>query len=92
MTLILSIGLEPNTTPATKSNKQSPKSYPIILKLINGSLTGGVKYKEVYMETLDDHQNNVTYDNQTTSINNIPTLEETARKVARLENMKLDKK
>jgi hypothetical protein len=63
-----------------------------MLKLINGSLTGGVNYEEVYMVTEDDQKNNITDDNQTTNMNKIPSLEETARKVARLENLKLDEK
>jgi hypothetical protein len=63
-----------------------------MLKLINGSLTGDTDYEAVYMEPDDDHQNNVTDDNQISSMNKIPTLAETARKVARLENLKLDEK
>ena len=63
-----------------------------MLKLINGSLTGGVNYEEVYMVTEDNQKNNITDDNQTTNMNKIPSLEETARKVARLENLKLDEK
>jgi hypothetical protein len=53
-----------------------------MLKLINGSLTGGVNYEEVYMVTEDDQKNNITDDNQTTNMNKIPSLAETARKVA----------
>ena len=63
-----------------------------MLKLMNGSLTGGVNYKEVYMVTEDDQKNNITDDNQTTNMNKIPSLAETARKVARLENLELDDK
>ncbi len=63
-----------------------------MLKLINGSLTGGVNYEEVYMVTEDDQKNNITDDNQTTNMNKIPSLAKTARKVARLENLELDEK
>ena len=44
------------------------------------------------MVTEDNQKKNNTDDNQTKNINKIPTLAETARKVARLENLKLDEK
>ena len=63
-----------------------------MLTLIHGTLIGGAKYEDVYIEQEDGHQNNTTDENQTTSTNKIPTLAETARKVARLENTELDEK
>jgi hypothetical protein len=62
------------------------------LTLIHGTLIGGAKYEDVYKEQEDGHQNKTTDENQTTSTNKIPTLAETARKVARLENTELDEK
>jgi len=87
----ISAGLETIAISAKKSTKQTAKTFPTMLKLILGSLTGG-NYEDVYMEPDDDYQNNETNENQTTNTNKIPTLAETARKVARLENKKLDEK
>jgi hypothetical protein len=69
-----------------------------MLKLISGALIGGVNYEEIYMDSeIDDKTNpQITTNNmgvdQNTNIHIIPTLPETARKVARLEKRKLDKK
>jgi hypothetical protein len=69
-----------------------------MLKLISGALIGGVNYKEIYMDSdVDDKSNppittNNMGENQNTKIHNIPTLPETARKMARLEKRKLDEK
>ena len=91
--LNISTGLETNTitTNTNKSTKQTAKTIPTMLKLISGSLTG-VNYEDVYMEPDDIFQNNITNENQTANTNKIPTLAETARKVAILENKKLDEK
>ena len=91
--LNISTGLETNTitTNTNKSTKQTAKTFPTMLKLISGSLTG-VNYEDVYMEPDDIFQNNITNENQTANTNKIPTLAETARKVAILENKKLDEK
>jgi hypothetical protein len=68
-----------------------------MLNLIRGALIGGVKYKEIYMDSeIDDKTNPPTTTNsmgvdQNTSIHKIPTLPETDRKMARLEKRKLDK-
>ncbi len=69
-----------------------------MLKLISGALIGGVNYKEIYMDSdIDDKTNpplttnNMGVD-KNTNIHKIPTLPETARKVARLEKRKIDKK
>ena len=69
-----------------------------MLKLISGALIGGVNYKEIYMDSNIDDKTNppITTNNmgvdQNTNIHKIPTLPESARKVARLEKRKLDKK
>jgi hypothetical protein len=68
-----------------------------MLKLISGALIGGVNYKEIYMDSeIDDETNSPTTTNnmgghQNTNIHKIPTLPETARKVARLEKRNLTK-
>jgi hypothetical protein len=68
-----------------------------MLKLISGALIGGVNYKEIYMGSdIDDKTNPpITTNNmgvdQNTNIHKIPTLPETARKVARLEKKNLMK-
>ena len=56
-----------------------------MLKLISGALIGSVNYKEIYMESdIGDKTNNMA-ELQKTKVLKIPTLLETARKVARLE-------
>jgi hypothetical protein len=69
-----------------------------MLKLISGALIGGVKCEEIFMDSeIDDETkppittNNMGVD-QNTNIHKIPTLPKTARKVARLEKRKLNKK
>ena len=63
-----------------------------MLKLISGTLREGANYENVYIESNDDCQYEKTNEKQTANIYKIPTLAETARKVARLENKKLDEK
>jgi hypothetical protein len=69
-----------------------------MLKLISGALIGDVNYKEIYMDSEINDKTNppITTNNmdvdQNTNIHKIPTLPETARKVARLEKWKLGKK
>jgi hypothetical protein len=68
-----------------------------MLKLISGALIGGVNYEKICMDSEIDDETNppITTNNmgvdQNTNIHKIPTLPETARKVARLEKRKLDK-
>jgi len=64
-----------------------------MLKLISGALIGGANYEDVYIESEFDNENNITEDeHQNTSMNKIPTMAGTARKVAKLEKRKLDEK
>jgi hypothetical protein len=69
-----------------------------MLKLLSGALIGGKNNKEIYMDSEIDDKTNppITTNNmgvdQNANINKIPTLSETARKVARLEKRKLDEK
>ena len=88
----ISTGLETNTLSTNKSTKQKNKTFPILLKLISGTLREGANYENVYIESNDDCQQEKTNEKQTANIYKIPTLAETARKVARLENKKLDEK
>ncbi len=93
-----SIGLSSDSTNDGQSMQQTSKTFPTMLKLISGALIGGVNYKEIYMDSeIDDKTNPPTTTNnmganKNTIIHKIPTLPETARKVARLEKRKLDKK
>ncbi len=78
--------------------QQTSKTFPTMLKVISGALIGGVNYKEIYMDfEIDDETNPPTTTSnmgvdQNTNIHKIPNLPETARKVARIEKRKLDKK
>jgi hypothetical protein len=69
-----------------------------MLKLTSGVLIEGVNYTDIFMDSdIYDKTNPPTTANnmgvdQNTNIHKIPTLPETARKVARLEKRKLDKK
>jgi hypothetical protein len=69
-----------------------------MLKLICRALIGGVNYEEIYMDLdLDNERNppitpNNPSEHQNTNTHKIPTLHETARKVARLEKRQLDEK
>ena len=64
-----------------------------MLKLVLGALIGGANYEDVYKESEfeNENENNLTEDeHQSTSMNKIPTMAGTARKVAKLEKRKLD--
>jgi hypothetical protein len=82
--------------------RNTNKTYSTMLKLISGALVGGTNYSEIYntcniekddMSTVSDNSSNNT-DNQSSNEQHrkIPTLQEVARKVARLEKMELDEK
>lgn len=62
------------------------------MKLVNGTLVGGSNFEDVYTISKDSENDNNTAENQTPVTNKIPTLVETARKVARLQNIELDDK
>jgi hypothetical protein len=87
-----SVGLSSDSTNDGQSMQQTNKTFPTMLKLISGALIGGVNYEEIYMDSdLDDESNNMA-EHQNTNIHKIPTLNEAARKVARLKNRELDEK
>ena len=70
-----------------------------MLKLISGTLVGGVKYSDIYIKadenedtsSTNDYVNNNDKDQDKTE-HIIPTLPEIAQKVARLEKTQLDEK
>jgi hypothetical protein len=69
----------------------SNKTFPIMLKLISGTLVGGVNYSDIY----DNEMNSPTQSRNNTMNKNelkVPTLPEIARKVAKLEKTQLDEK
>ncbi len=75
------------------------KTFPTMLKLISGTLVGGVKYSDIYIQSNDDEDTSSTDDymnNNDKGCNKtqhkIPTLTQIARRVARLEKMQLDEK
>jgi hypothetical protein len=90
--------LSPDLTNDGQSKQRTSKTFPTMLKLISGALIGGVNYKEICMDSEIDDKTNppITQKNmgeeQNTNINKIPTLPETAKKVARLEKNKFDEK
>jgi hypothetical protein len=70
-----------------------------MLKLISGTLIGGVKYSDIYIKANEDEDTSSTNDyvnnndmGQDKTIHKIPTLPEIAQKVARLEKNQLDEK
>jgi hypothetical protein len=77
-----------------KSTQKTNTTFPTILRLIQGALIGGVNYDDIYMDTdlaietnLSITSNNPN-EHQNLNTHKIPTLHETARKVARLEKKK----
>ena len=75
------------------------KTFPTMLKLISGTLVGGVKYSDLYIDS--DENEEITSANSLVSKKDhrkrpkehrIPTLHQIARKVAKLEKTQLDEK
>jgi hypothetical protein len=77
------------------------KTFPTMLKLISGTLVGGVKYSDLYIDSDEDKDNSSTnsyvtnndkgHDKSNTQ-HKIPTLPKIAQKVAKLEKIQLDEK
>jgi hypothetical protein len=70
-----------------------------MLKLISGTLVGGVKYSDICIYSNEDEDTSSTNDyvnnndkGQDKTQHKIPTLPQIARKVARLEKTQLDEK
>jgi hypothetical protein len=87
-----------DTTNDGQSMQQTSKTFLTMLKLISGTLIGGVNYKEINMDSeIDDKANPPITPkymgvDKNTNIHKIPTLPEAAKKVTRLEKKKLDEK
>ncbi len=69
----------------------SSKTFPTMLKPINGTLVGGANYSDIY-----DNEMNLPIQSRNNTMNNnqskVPTLPEIARKVAKLEKTQLVEK
>jgi len=73
--------------------------FPTLLKLISGTLVGGVDFSEIYIDHGDEDKvnscsenNNVEGNGENINKRKVPTMPEIARKVARLQKMQLDEK
>ena len=84
-----------------QKTEESIKTFPTMLKLINGTLVGCVKYSDLYndLEENEDtsstcrHANESDRDYYTKKMQcKIPTLPQVARRMARLEKTQLDEK
>ena len=81
--------------------RNNNKTFSTMVKLISGALVGGTDYSEIYENYGIDNDDTSTASNNTSNNTNkdgsnqhhkIPTLQEVARKIARLEKMELDEK
>ncbi len=84
--------LSSNNIDSDHGAEDTIKIFPIMLKLISGTLVGGVKYIDIYIEADEDEDTSSTNDyvnnndkGQDKTQHKIPTLPEIAQKVARLE-------
>jgi hypothetical protein len=79
------------------------QTFPTMLKLISGTLVGGANYSDIYidsdvedvLEKLSSINNETTKEtdrDKNTNSQKVPTLQEIARRVARLEKKQMDKK
>lgn len=84
-----------------QKTEETIKTYPTLLKLINGTLVGSVKYSNLYNDLTENedtsstcrHANKNDRDLCTKKMQHkIPTLPQVARKVAQLEKTQLDEK
>jgi hypothetical protein len=84
-----------------QKTEESFKTFPTMLRLINGTLVGCMKYSDLYNELEDNEDssstNSHTYEGDIDHSmkklqHKIPTLTQIARKVARLEKTQLDEK
>jgi hypothetical protein len=94
----------PSSSPATTNETNTAdsinireRSYPAMLKLISGSLVGDSKYAEIYAQLELDEQEQPTAQQSSssdleTSEPTIPTLQDIARKVAKIEGKELDER
>ena len=81
-----------HTTPQPNNTnllQYGTKTYSSMLKLICGTLVGGISYHDVY--TVHDIEDNTSYTKANVT-SSVPTLHGIARKIAQLEKMQLDEK
>jgi hypothetical protein len=93
--------LNPNDTNSHHGTEDTTKTFPTMLTLISGTLVGGVKYSDLYIDSGEEEETSstesyVTNNNMDHKKNNtlhkVPTLPQIARKVAMLEKTQLDEK
>ena len=82
-------------------SEETIKTFPTMLKLISGTLVGGVNYSDLYIDSDEDEDTSSTSSlvnesdkehGKKKKERKIPTLPKIARKVARLEKTQLDEK
>jgi hypothetical protein len=89
-------------TDSTNIPQNMNKTYSTMLKLMCRALVGGTKYGDIYVSSkIEDDDMSKTSNNSTSTTGidhsndhsrKVPTLQEIARKVARLEKKQLDEK
>jgi hypothetical protein len=93
--------LNSNNIESDHGTEDTIKTFPTMLKLICGTLVGGVKYSDIYIDSDEDEETSSTNDyvnnndkghDKNKTQHKIPTLPQIARKGARLEKTQLDEK
>jgi hypothetical protein len=96
-------GLSSDDVNGDISTMHTIQMFPTMIKLISGTLVGGVNYSDIYidsdvedvLEKLSTINNETTKEmdqDKHTNSQKVPTLQEIARRVARLKKKQLDKK
>ncbi len=93
--------LNSNDIDNENGTEETIKTFPTMLKLISGTLVGGVKYSDLYIDSDEDKDTSSTnsYDtnndkghDKNNTQHKIPTLPKIAQKVAQFEKTHLDEK
>jgi hypothetical protein len=93
--------LNSNDINSDHGTEETIKTFPTMLKLIGGTLVGGVKYSDLCIDSNEDKDtsstnsyvtNNDKGHDKNSIQHKIPTLPQIAQKVAKLEKTQLDKK
>jgi hypothetical protein len=93
--------LNSNDINSDHGTEEAIKTFPTMLKLIGGTLVGGVKYSDLYIDSNEDKDTSFTNSYVTNNDKGhdkniiqhiIPTLPQIAQKVAKLEKTQLDEK
>ena len=77
-------------TSQSRNSLPSDKTYSVVMKLIAGSLEGYTNYDSIYSD-IENTETGSVADEETTA-SPVPTLVDTARKVARYEGTQMDEK